>query len=253
MICWPTSVEPVNTILRTCWVVDQPLAHHRALARQDLEHPVGQARLAGQLADPDRGQRRPLGRLGDHRVAGRQRRAEPPAEDRHGEVPRHDQADDADRLLEGHVDAAGNRDLLAAQAFRRRRVVAQDVAHVARFPPGLAHRVPGVRRPRDRPAPRCGRRSRRRRRAAARPARRARPRARPAWAATARAIAASVSSADVDGTVATGLLGRRVQHCERGHAVAVLLPAQNRSKPRRSSQSVTAASNAASSTRAPFA
>src|ERR1700746_544199 len=47
-------------------VVDQALADHRALARQHLEHALGQAGLQGQLADPDRGQRRPLGRLGEH-------------------------------------------------------------------------------------------------------------------------------------------------------------------------------------------
>src|SRR5262249_17468995 len=102
---------------------------------------------------------------------GGQRRAESPAENGHGEVPRDDQAHDADRLLEGHVDAAGNRDLLAEQALGRGRVVAQDVPYVARFPPGLAHRVPASGDPETRP--------RRRKRGAARPAGRGRPPARP--------------------------------------------------------------------------
>ena len=60
-------------------VVDQALADHRALARQHLEHALGQPGLQGQLADPDRGQRGPLGRLGDHRVARGQRRAPGPS------------------------------------------------------------------------------------------------------------------------------------------------------------------------------
>ena len=76
-------------------------------------------------------------------------------------------------------------------------------------------------------------------------------------AATARAIAASVSC-EVAWPRRDRLLGGRVQHRERGHAAASRLriagrrarERQQRSKPRRSSQSVTAASKAASSTRA---
>ena len=77
-------------------------------------------------------------------LPGRERRGEPPAGDRHREVPRHDHADDAERLLEGDVDAAGHRDLPAEQPLRRGRVVAEHVADVARLPAGVADRVPGV-------------------------------------------------------------------------------------------------------------
>ena len=102
-------------------VGDEPLADHRALARDDREHALGQPGLEGQLAEPDRGQRRDLGRLEHHRVAGGQRRGEAPAGDRHREVPRHDDADHAERLVEGDVDAAGDRDLPAEEPLRAPR------------------------------------------------------------------------------------------------------------------------------------
>ena len=53
-------------------------------------------------------------------------------------------ADDAERLAEGDVDAAGHRDLPAEQPLRRRAVVGQDVADVAGLPAGVADRVAGV-------------------------------------------------------------------------------------------------------------
>ena len=46
---------------------------------------------------------------------------EAPAGDRHREVPRHDDADHAERLVEGDVDAAGHRDLPAEQPLRAPR------------------------------------------------------------------------------------------------------------------------------------
>ena len=46
MICLPTSVEPVKQTLRTQRVGDEPLADHRALARDDGEHALGQPGLA---------------------------------------------------------------------------------------------------------------------------------------------------------------------------------------------------------------
>ena len=70
--------------------------------------------------------------------------AKRPAGDRHREVPRHDHADDAERLVEGDVEAAGHRDLPAEQPLRRRAVVGQHVADVARLPAGVADGVPGV-------------------------------------------------------------------------------------------------------------
>ena len=70
--------------------------------------------------------------------------------------------------------------------------------------------------------------------------RRARPRATPGSAALARATAASASSAPARGISASTCLGRRLEDGER----------HSRSKPRKRSQSVTAASKARSSTSA---
>ena len=119
MICWPTSVEPVK----------HDLAHGRD-GRRTAGRPPSPCRAAPgarpsgspasqrQLAEPDRGQRRQLGRLGDHGVAGGQGRRQPPGQDRHREVPRHDEPDDAERLVERDVQAAGHRDLPAEQPLR---------------------------------------------------------------------------------------------------------------------------------------
>ncbi len=125
-------------------VGDEALPDHRPLARQHLEQVGGQARLDGEFAEPDRGQRRPLGRFDQHRVSGGQRGRETPCRDRHREVPRRDDTDDAQRLVERDVQAARHRNLLARQAFRAGRVELQDVADVAGLPLGVADRVPGV-------------------------------------------------------------------------------------------------------------
>ena len=120
MIRLPTAVDPVKHDLAHRRVGDEPLADDRALAGDHREDALGQAGLEAELAEPDRGQRGELGGLEHDRVAGRQRRREPPAGDRHREVPRHDHADDAERLLERDVDAAGHRDLPAEQPLRAR-------------------------------------------------------------------------------------------------------------------------------------
>ena len=56
--------------------------------------------LLDQLSQPQRGQRRLLGRLQDHRAAGGERRGDLPRRHQEREVPRDDLAADADRLLE---------------------------------------------------------------------------------------------------------------------------------------------------------
>ena len=118
MICLPTSVEPVKQTLRTSGWVTNRSPTTEPLPGMHGEHALGQPGLERQLADPDRGQRGDLGRLEHDRVAGRQRGREAPAGDRHREVPRHDHADDAERLVEGDVDAAGDRDLPAEEPLR---------------------------------------------------------------------------------------------------------------------------------------
>ncbi len=125
-------------------MLDQPLTDHRPLARQHGEDVLGQPGLERQLTQPHGGQGGELGGLEHDGVARREGGREPPAGDGHREVPRHDHADDAERLVERDVDAAGHRDLLAEQPLGRRAVVGQDVADVARLPAGVPDRVPGV-------------------------------------------------------------------------------------------------------------
>ena len=99
---------------------------------------------------------------------------EPPAGDGHREVPGHDHPDDAERLLERDVHAAGHRDLLAEQPLRGARVVSP--ARRGRCPPPSARCRSCDRRcaPRARRVPRCGRPPARRTAAAGARGRRAR-------------------------------------------------------------------------------
>ena len=144
MICLPTSVEPVKQTLRTSGWVTNRSPTTEPLPGITVKHALGQPGLERQLAEPDRGQRRQLGRLEDDGVAGGQRGREAPAGDRHREVPGHDDADDAERLVEGDVDAAGHRDLPAEQPLGRAGVVVEAVADVARLPARVAPGVAGV-------------------------------------------------------------------------------------------------------------
>ena len=140
----PTSVEPVNTILRTSgWLTNRSPTTEPS-PRQHLEQVGRQAGLDGELTEPDGRQRRPLRRFDQHRVPGGERGRESPRGDGHREVPRRDHADDAQRLVECDVQAAGDRNLLARQAFRGGGIELQHVADVAGFPFRVADRVSGV-------------------------------------------------------------------------------------------------------------
>ena len=171
MIRLPTSVEPVKQTLRTSGWVTNRSPTTEPLPGSTVSTSSGRPASSASSPSRMRGQRGQLGRLEHDGVAGGQRRREAPAGDRHREVPRHDDADDAERLVEGDVDAAGDRDLPAEQPLRRRGVVVEAVADVAGLPAGVAPGVAGVARPRARPAPRRARRPRRRTGAAAWPAR----------------------------------------------------------------------------------
>ncbi len=106
----------------------------------DVEHAVRQPRLRRQLGEQERRQRRLLGGLEDDAVAGRERRPELPGRDDERVVPRHDRADDAERLAlherhrfrtDGRQLAAPLVDGLAVEAQARcgaRDVDAQRVA-----------------------------------------------------------------------------------------------------------------------------
>ena len=102
-------------------VLDEAATDLGARAGDDLQDPLGDPRLHGELGQAEDRERRELGGLHDDRVARRQRRGEAPAGDEHREVPRHDHPDDAEGLAEGHVDPAGHRDLPAEVALGRRR------------------------------------------------------------------------------------------------------------------------------------
>ena len=77
-----------------------------AVAGDDVEDAGGED-VGGELGEAQRGERRLLRRLEDHRVAGGQRRADLP--DRHHQrvVPRRDRGDDAHRLAAGERGVAG--------------------------------------------------------------------------------------------------------------------------------------------------
>ena len=142
MIRLPTSVEPVKHDLadgrvgrRTARPTTEPLPG------MTVNTPSGRPASSASSPSRMRGHRGELGRLEHDGVAGGERGREAPARDRHREVPRHDDADDAERLLERHVEAAGDRDLPAEEPLRRRGVVVEHVADVARLPPGVADGV----------------------------------------------------------------------------------------------------------------
>ena len=96
--------------LRDVRMLDQPLPDDGALADDDVDDALGNAGLERELAEPQRRERRQLRRLQHDGVAARERRPELPRRDVEREVPRRDQADDAERLAERHVDAARDRE-----------------------------------------------------------------------------------------------------------------------------------------------
>ncbi len=121
----PTAVEPVSEILLTSgWSTSaRPSSEPRPTTTPS--RPAGRPAAFRDPLQLQRGQRGQLGRLVHDRVAGGQRRRDLPARDRQRKVPRRDHADDPERLAEGHVDPAGDRDRAAAEALRRRRVEAE--------------------------------------------------------------------------------------------------------------------------------
>ena len=144
MIRLPTSVEPVKQTLRTSgWVTN----------RSPTTDPLPGMTVSTCSGSPASSASSPI-RIAVSGVSSAGLRttvlpaasagAKPQPGDRHREVPRHDDADHAERLVEGEVGAAGHRDLPPEQPLRRRRVVVQAVADVAGLPAGVAPGVPGV-------------------------------------------------------------------------------------------------------------
>ena len=86
----------------------EPRAAHAAGPGHHVQHALGQAGVERDPLQLQRRQRRQLRRLEDDGVAARQCRTELPGGDVEREVPRHDQADDAERLAERERLAAGD-------------------------------------------------------------------------------------------------------------------------------------------------
>ena len=127
-------------------VVDDALARSRAVARQDVHNARGEADFGHELGDPQGAERSDLRRLEHHGVAGCERRPHLPAAEHDREVPRHDLADDAERLGSDVVEEPG---------LDRHDAALELVGHAAEVPEGrrgahdvevagVADRVPGV-------------------------------------------------------------------------------------------------------------
>ena len=127
-------------------VGDEPRAHDGALADEDVDDALGDARLQHELREPERGQGRQLRRLQHDRVAARERRAELPRGDVERKVPRHDQADHAERLAEGHVHTARDRNRLAVVLVDRARVEVEDLRDHPHLAAGARDRLADVAR-----------------------------------------------------------------------------------------------------------
>ncbi len=140
----PTSVEPVNTILRTSGWVTNRSPTTAPFPGNTCSRSRVEPRLGRQLTEPERAQRRPLGGFHQYRVARGQGGRDAPGRDHHREVPRCDHADHAQRFVEGDVEPAGDGNLLAGQAFRATGIERQHVADVAGFPFGRCDRVSRV-------------------------------------------------------------------------------------------------------------
>ena len=139
-----------------------------------------------------------------------------------------DQADDAERLAEGHVDAAGDRDRLAEQPLRRARVVAEGVDDHPDLAARVADRLAGVARLEHRQLlVRAGQR-RRRARAAARAAPGASARHAGKRRLARAATAASTSSTPARGTSAStsSVAGSRTVSVAHGARPATCATAQ---------------------------
>ncbi len=117
--------------LRDVRVLDQTPADNRALAGDDVEDAFGDVCFERQFGEPENGKRRQLGGLENDGIAACERRADLPARDVEREVPRHDEADDAERLAERRRHAAGGRNRVAVVLVDCAGVEVEDLRHHA--------------------------------------------------------------------------------------------------------------------------
>ncbi len=105
--------------LANVWVAGQVLAGGPPRPRNDVDDAGRDAGLTHELTDPERAQRRQLGRFHDDGVACCQGRAHLPAAEHQWEVPRDDRPDDTERLADHVVEEARfHRDHVALQLVR---------------------------------------------------------------------------------------------------------------------------------------
>ena len=132
--------------LRHVRVLDQALPDHRALADEHADHALRDPRLEHELGEPERRERGQLGGLQHYRIAARKRRAELPARDVEREVPGHDQADDPERLAEGHRLATGCRNRLPVVLVHGARIEMEHLRDHADLGPRSRDRLADVAR-----------------------------------------------------------------------------------------------------------
>ena len=116
-------------------MADEGVARRRAGAVDDVEHPVGQTRLLGDLAEEGQAEWSELRWLDDDGVAGGERRTDLPGPEHQRGVPRHDQCGDT-----GRVESHGVRGLGAIdhRVLHRSRPVGEELD----VPCGSRHAVP---------------------------------------------------------------------------------------------------------------
>ncbi len=143
---FPTSVEPVKPSLRTIGadVSTRPISGaSSALPVTIPSTPGGSPASSAEPGDSKRGQRCLLGRLQDHRAAGRQRGRSLSRHHRSREVPRRDPGGDADRLLRDDDPAIGHvgRDRVAVDALRLLAEPLQERRRILDLDPRLGDRL----------------------------------------------------------------------------------------------------------------
>ena len=111
-------------------------------AVHDVEHAVGQPRLAQQLGDAAGAQRHLLGRLEDHAVAERDRVGDGPVRHHVREVERRDRRHDADRIaLDAALDAAAHLQHFAGSDLRQRAGELASARRTSALPPRASLRI----------------------------------------------------------------------------------------------------------------
>ena len=143
MICLPTRVDPVKTILATPGCSTSALPATSPAPGSTWKRCSGRPASRASPGEPEGGERGGLGGFEEDGVAGGEGGGGAPGRDRHREVPRGDHSDDAERFEEGEVDAARHGDLASRQAFHSPGRVVQQVPDVGGLPARVAQGVAG--------------------------------------------------------------------------------------------------------------